>query len=125
MAMIVLTPQMPPNRIVSYGKKTLVGTFGTFDSGLFADSLNPFITTHRRITGPARLAAFEAARVNVFAPTKQGTEEGNFGLGGGMLIYATLRQYRKSGRCVHNAILHSQLPGVPITIEDRARGLVT
>jgi hypothetical protein len=32
MAMIVLTPQMPPNRIVSYGKKTLVGTFGTFDS---------------------------------------------------------------------------------------------
>ena len=81
-AMVVLTPQMPPNRIVSYGKKTLVRTFGTFDSGLFADSLDPFITTGRRIAGPARLAAFEAARVNIFAPTKQGTEEGNFGLSG-------------------------------------------
>jgi hypothetical protein len=108
--MVVLTPKMPPNRVVSYRKKTLVGAFGTFDSGLFADSLNPFITTHRRIAGPARLAAFEAARVNIFTPTKQGTEEGDFGLGGGTLIHATLRQVRKSDRCIHNAILHSHLP---------------
>ena len=109
-AMVVLTPQMPPNRIVSYGKKTLVGAFGTFDSGLFADSLDPFIAAHWRIAGPARLAAFEAARVNIFASTKQGTEEGDFGLGGGMLIHATLRQVRQSDRCVHNPILHSHLP---------------
>ena len=25
--MVVLTPQMPPDRVVSYGKKTLVGAF--------------------------------------------------------------------------------------------------
>ena len=97
-AMVVLTPQMPPNRIVSYGKKTLVGTFGTFDSGFFADSLDPFITTHWRIAGPARLAAFEAARVNIFAPTKQGTEEGDFGLGGGMLIHASCAASQEVGQ---------------------------
>jgi len=109
MAKIVLAPQVPPNRIVSYGKKTLVGAFRTFDPGLFADSLDPFITTYWRIAGPARPAAFEPARVNVFAPTKQGTEEGDFGLGGGTLIYASVRQVRFSDRCVHNPILHSHL----------------
>ena len=40
-------------------------------------------------------------RKNIFPPTKQGTEEGDFGLGGGMLIHANVRQVRKSGRCVH------------------------
>ena len=82
MAKIVLTPQMPLNRIVSHGKKTLVGTFATFDSGLFADSLNPFITANWRIACPARLSAFETAWVDIFTPPKQGTEEGDFGLGG-------------------------------------------
>ena len=81
--MVVLTPQMPPNRIVSYGKKTLVGAFGTFDSGLFADSLNPFITTYRRISCPARLAAFEAARVNIFASAKQRSEKCDFDISRG------------------------------------------
>jgi len=119
---MVVTPQMPPNRIVSYGKKTLVGTFGTFDSGFFADSLDPFITAHWRIAGPARLAAFETARVNIFAPTKQRTEEGNFGLGGGTLIHATLRQVRKSDRCVHKPILHSPYLPKQLTIEPRAEG---
>jgi hypothetical protein len=41
------------------------------------------------------------------------------------LIHATLRQVRKSDRCVHNVILHSHLPGVPGTIENRPRGSVT
>ena len=107
---------MPPNRFVSYGKKTLVGAFGTFDSGFFADPLDPFISAHWRIAGLARLPAFEAARVNIFAPTKQGTEEGNFGLGGGTLIHANVPQVRKSGRCVHNPILQSHLPWGPSTI---------
>ena len=89
--MVVMTLQMPANHIVSYGKKTLVGTFGTFDPWFFADALDPFITTHRRIAGPASLAAFEATRVNIFASMKQRTEEGDFGLGGGMLIHASLR----------------------------------
>ena len=86
---------MPLNRIVSYGKKTLVGAFGTFDFGFFADPLNPFITAHWRIAGPARLSTFETTRVNIFAPTKQRTEEGNFGLGGGPLVDATLDQTRQ------------------------------
>ncbi len=120
-AMGVMTLQMPLNRIVSYGKKTLVGAFETFDSGLFADSLDPFITAHWRIAGPAGLPAFETARVNIFAPTKQRTEEGNFGLGRGTLIHATLRQVRKSGRCVHNPILHLHLPGAPCIIDNRSR----
>jgi len=82
MAMVVLTPQMPANYIVTYGKKTLVGALGTFDPWFFADALDPFIATHWRIAGPARLAAFEATRVNIFASMKQRTEEGDFGLGG-------------------------------------------
>ncbi len=119
MAIIVLTPQMPPNRIVSYGKKTLVGAFGTFDSGLFADSLHPFITTHRRITCPARLAAFEAARVNIFASAKQRSVECDFDISRGSLIYATLWQDKLSDRCVHKPILHLHLPGAPATIKNR------
>jgi hypothetical protein len=81
-AMVVLTPQMPANHIVIYGKKTLVGTLGTFDPWFFADALDPLIATHWRIASPARLAAFEATRVNIFASMKQRTEEGDFGLGG-------------------------------------------
>src|SRR5215475_5173034 len=46
-AMVVMTLQMPANHIVSYGKKTLTGTFGTFDPWLLADARDPFITTHR------------------------------------------------------------------------------
>ncbi len=122
---MVVTLQMPLNRIVSYGNITLVGAFGTFDSGLFADSLDPFITTYWRIAGPARLAAFETARVNIFAPTKQGTEEGDLGLGGGTLIHANVRQVSKSDRCVHNPNLHSQHRWGPSTIENRPRGSVT
>ncbi len=117
--MVVLTPQMPPNRIVSYGKKTLVGAFGTFDSGLFADSLNPFITTHRRISCPARLAAFEAARVNIFASAKQRSVKCDFDISRGSLIYPTLWQDKLSDRCVHKPILHLHLPGAPAAIRNR------
>jgi hypothetical protein len=82
---------MPVNHFVGNGKKTPVRAFRTFDSGLFADSLDPFIATHRRIAGPARLAAFKATRIDIFASMKQRSEESDFGLGGGTLIHATLR----------------------------------
>ena len=117
--MVVLTPQMPPNRIVSYVKKTLVGAFGTFDFGLFANTLHPFITAHRRITCPARLAAFEAARVNIFASAKQRSVKCDFDISRGSLIYATLWQGKLSDRCVHKPILHLHLPGAPHTISSR------
>jgi hypothetical protein len=80
-AMVVMTLQVPTNHVVRYGKKTLVETFGTFDPWLFADALDPFITTHRCIAGPTSLPAFEATRVNIFASVKQRTEEGDFDLG--------------------------------------------
>src|SRR5208282_2732043 len=104
---------------------TLVGAFGTFDFGFFADPLDPFIPAHWRIAGPARLPAFETARVNIFAPTKQRTEECDFGLGGGTLIHATVRQVSKSDRCVHKPILHSHHPLGPSTIENQPKGSVT
>jgi hypothetical protein len=87
-------------------------------SGLFADSLDPFIPTRRRITCPARFAAFEAARVNIFASAKLGSEEGDFGLGGGMLVNSTGSQVRKSNSCVH-PILHLPFPGALATIKNR------
>ena len=74
--------EMPANHLVGYGKKTPMRTFGTFDSRFFADSLGPLIGTSRRIAGSARLAAFEAARINIFSSAKQRAEEGDFGLGG-------------------------------------------
>ena len=86
---------MPANHLVGHRKKTLVGTFGTLDSGLFADSPDPFITTHWRIAGLPCLAVFEAARVNIFAPTEQRAEERDFDLDGGPLVDATLDQTRQ------------------------------
>jgi hypothetical protein len=41
------------------------------------------------------------------------------------LIHATLRQVRKSARCVHNPILHSHPPWGPSAIENRLSGSVT
>jgi hypothetical protein len=122
---MVVALQMPLNRFVSYGKKTLVGAFGTIDFRFFADSPDPFIPAHWRIPGPTRLPAFETARVNIFAPTKQGAEEGDLGLGGGMLIHGTMRQVSKSERCVHKPTLHSHHPLGPSTIENRRKGSVT
>ena len=114
-----MTLQMPLNRIVSNRKKTLMRTFGTFDSGFFADSLDPFITAHWRIAGPARLAAFEAARVNIFASAKQRSVKCDFDIRRGSLIYATLWQDKLPDRCVHKPILHLHLPGAPATIHNR------
>jgi len=65
---------MPAEYLISYRKKTLVGTFGTFDSRFFANSPHPFIAAGWRIPGPPGLSTFESAWINIFAPTKQGTE---------------------------------------------------
>ena len=46
-ALAVSARKMPADYLVSDGKKTLVGTFGTFDSRFFADSRNPLIATSR------------------------------------------------------------------------------
>ena len=52
---------------------------------------------------------------------KQRTEEGDFGLGGGTLIHATLRQVRKPDRWVHNPILYLHLR---LVIESRQNGIL-
>ena len=46
-ATAVSTREMPADYFVSYGKKTLVGAFGTFDSRFFADSPYPLISASR------------------------------------------------------------------------------
>lgn len=48
---------------------------------------------------------------------KQRAEEGDFGLGGGMLIHASLVQDRQSDKGVHGPILHLHLRKAPSTIE--------
>jgi hypothetical protein len=70
-ALIVPTREMPAEHLISYGKKTRVGAFGTFDSRFFADSRDPLIGARRRIAGPASLSAFETARIDIFASVKQ------------------------------------------------------
>ena len=80
--LVVLAAEMPPNHVVGYGKKTLMRTFGTFDSRFLANSPDPLIAASRRIAGPASFSAFETARIDIFAPAKQRTEQGDFGFGG-------------------------------------------
>ena len=106
MTIVVLTAEMPANHVVGYRKKALVRAFGTFDSRFFADSLDPLITASRRIASPACSTTLEAARVDIFSSAKQGTEEGDFGLGGRALIHASLLQGGQAVGYVHDHILH-------------------
>jgi hypothetical protein len=92
--MVIVTGEVPANHLVSNGKKTPVGAFRTFDSRLFANSLDPLMGTSGRVAGPACLAALEAARVDVFSSVKEGAEKSDFGLGGGKLIHAGELQER-------------------------------
>jgi hypothetical protein len=59
----------------------------------------------------------EATRVNIFASMKQRAKEGDFGLGGGMLIHASLVQDRQSDKGAHDLILHLHPCKAPSTIE--------
>jgi hypothetical protein len=66
---------------------------------------------------PKIRAATGSTRVNIFASMKQRAEEGDFGLGGRMLIHASLVQDRQSDNGVHDPILHLHLRKAPSTIE--------
>jgi hypothetical protein len=74
-AIVILTAEMPTNYIVRNGQELSVRAFGTFDSGLFTDALNPLVGANWRITGFAGLAALESTRVNVVAASKKRAEE--------------------------------------------------
>ena len=75
LAVVVLTGEMAPNRVVGNREELLVLTFRTLDARLFADALNPFVGTGRRVSGLAGLAADEPARIDIVAAAEQRAEE--------------------------------------------------
>jgi hypothetical protein len=52
-----------------------MGTVAAFDAWLLADPANPLVRTGRGIAGLARLAAFESARVDILAASKERAEQ--------------------------------------------------
>ena len=79
---VVMAAKMPSNYFVGYGKKTLVRTFGAFDSRFLANSPDPLIAASWRVTSPTCLTALEALRINILSSPKQRAEQSNFGVGG-------------------------------------------
>ena len=76
-ALIVATGKMPPNHVIRYGQELPMLAGGTFDSRLFTDYPHPFMSTRRRVSRLARSSALKATRVDVVAPAKQRSEEGD------------------------------------------------
>ena len=74
-AQTVEASEMLPDDLVRDRKKTPVGTLGTFDSGLLANTADPFVGASRCIPGLASFPAYEPARIDVLTPAKQGAEQ--------------------------------------------------
>jgi hypothetical protein len=78
LALIILTREVPPDCLIGDGEKALMRTIATFDPGFLANTLNPFVAADRLIACLARLSAFKPAWIDVLAPTKESTEQGDF-----------------------------------------------
>ena len=73
--------QVPADDVIGHGEKSTMGAFGAFDARLFADTTHPFVRAGGCVPRLAGLPALEAARIDVVAPTKQGSKERNLGPG--------------------------------------------
>src|SRR5258708_54993 len=78
LALIILTREVPPDCLIGDGEKALMRTIAAFDPGFLANALNPFVAADRLITCLARLSAFKPAWIDVLAPAKESTEQGDF-----------------------------------------------
>jgi hypothetical protein len=61
--------------------------FGALDPRLLANPPDPLVPARRRIAGPAGPAAHEPARIDVLAPAKERTEQGDFVFNRGIVAY--------------------------------------
>ena len=67
---------MPSDRLVRDSEKSLMRTIAALDTGLLADSLNPFIGADRLVARLASPSTFKAAWVDVIAAiAKEGAEQ--------------------------------------------------
>ena len=89
-----------PLRIDGNRKETAVGTVGTFDGAFVTQVTGPLVDAGRGVAALAGLAALEAPGVDVVAPTKEGTEQGYLGLGGGVVVHHTGLSVHRIVRCI-------------------------
>ena len=80
-ALVILTGKVPSDRLVRDGEESLMRTIAALNSGLFADPMDPFVGANRLIARLAGPSAFEAARIDVVAATKEGAEQSDFRFG--------------------------------------------
>src|SRR5260221_9764937 len=67
---------MPGDHFVGDGQKAAVRTISAFDSRLFTNATNPFITAGRRITGFPGPPALETARIHILPAPEKRSEQG-------------------------------------------------
>jgi len=63
-----------------------VGALGALDGGFFAQAAGPLVGAGGLVAALAGLAALEPAGVDVVAAAEEGTEEGGFGQGRGLVV---------------------------------------
>jgi hypothetical protein len=73
--MVILTRKMATDYLVSNRQKSLVGAFGAFDPGFFANPAYPLIGADWRISRLAGFAIFKTARIDVATPPEERSEE--------------------------------------------------
>src|SRR5207248_5177390 len=80
LAHIVEAGQVPANDIIGHEKKTPMRTIGAFDSWLFADPANPFVSARGGIAGFSCSPAFKTTRVYVLASSEERSKESDLHL---------------------------------------------
>ncbi|HEY0372862.1 MAG TPA: hypothetical protein VGD79_12715 [Thermoanaerobaculia bacterium] len=83
---IVASRQMPADHVIGNGQETLVMTRGASDPRLLTDPSHPFVATSRRISGLSGFPALEPARIDIVASAKEGTEQRDLRVCGGVEI---------------------------------------
>ena len=76
---IIASRQVPANNLVRNGQKTTIGTVCALDPRFLTDASYPFICASWLVPCPPGLSAFEANRINVLSPSKQGSKQRDFG----------------------------------------------
>ncbi|MCY3983264.1 MAG: hypothetical protein OXE85_05035 [Roseovarius sp.] len=70
--------KMLPKNIIRYFDKSLVGTFGAFDSWFFADTTDPFICACRTISGTTGFFIIPPLGKNIFTALEKLSKHVNF-----------------------------------------------
>jgi len=71
---LIFPREMLMDSFVCYGQKTPIRAFDALDSTLVAQSPYPFVDAGRLVARFPGLPALKSAGINIFSPTKKGSE---------------------------------------------------